>query len=121
LLFLDYAKNTLKWEVIPELVETMFYHQVYQYCGRIDVPFREIGQEAIHLVDIKTGAVPVHAKYQLEGYGEGLRSMGYYMAGLHVVNLPGNGQFKLVNYGSARDLSVFMACVTIENAKRGLI
>lgn len=124
--FSGYLKfiDDLKWKAVKELVEKPLYHSVYQYCGRIDVPFYNVdgGKEGgIDLVDIKTGSLPFHVKYQLEGYGELLRNAGYKIHNLWTLLLPGNGTYSLIHYGSARNLQVFMAGVTIENAKRGLI
>jgi len=108
-----------QWPPHNDLVEKKFYHSVYKYCGRIDVGFHY--KDGLDLVDVKTGSIPDHTKYQLEGYGELLRNAGYKVYNLWALNLPGDGTYKLKHYGSARNLSVFQAAVTIENAKRGLI
>ena len=109
----------MKWLPFIELIEKPLYHSIYKYCGRIDVPF--IHDDGLDLVDVKTGSIPFHTKYQLEAYGELLRNRGAKVYNLYALNLPGDGTYKLKHYGSARDLSVFQAAVTIENAKRGLI
>lgn len=116
--YLQFLQHT-GWKADTDLVEKMLYHSVYKYCGRIDVPFVTDG--GLNLVDVKTGSVPWHTKYQLEGYGELLRNAGRKIMNLYALNLPGDGTYKLIHFGSARNLSVFQAATTIMNAKLGLI
>lgn len=118
--YLKFLKEVRYTNVVcKDLVEKKLYHSIYQYCGRLDLAFTT--DSGLNVFDIKTGSVPWHTKYQLEGYGELIRYAGYKVHKLYALHLPGNGTYKMIQYGSARDLSVFQAATTIMNAKLGLI
>lgn len=57
----------------PTLIEQRIDDHVHHYSGRLDRVGTRRGQTSLTIIDLKTGAVPDYAKYQLAAYAHGLR------------------------------------------------
>jgi hypothetical protein len=103
----------------PTDIELQLFHPVYKYAGRIDrVGFS--GKDKI-LLDIKSGTKQKTHAYQTAAYEElfnyDKKKKEFLIKKRWTVYLSEDG-YKVEPYLSPNDRNIFLACLTIYNAKR---
>lgn len=102
---------------IPMYIEHRVYSENYGYCGTIDRHglMTKLSGSPGAVIDIKTPVQlgPV-VGLQLAAYQEALRCHGIFRDLRFVVQLRGDGQYRLVPYIDKRDFGVFIALITLK-------
>ena len=94
--------------------ELALYSKTYKYAGTMDKVGILYGKESI--IDLKTNSVPNWGGIQLSGYNELFPGRAFNRYGLA---LKEDGSYRLVPFDNFRDRVVFLAAVTVYNAKHG--
>lgn len=109
-----WAKFREERTFVPTLIEWQGYHPTLGFCGTVD---REgTCGDSLEQLDIKTGTEEKWHRYQTAGYWILRQNKD---AARGCVYISEDGTYRKVMHEDPSDIRVFMAALTIYNAKRG--
>lgn len=108
-------RREVPWKIVG--MEKRVFHPVHRYAGTYDRLFET--PTGLALVDLKSGAsYPSHGP-QTAAYAEAHRAeTGQHVAERYVLQVDGNGRYKLTRHADATDLPVFLSALTIYRYKQ---
>jgi RecB family exonuclease len=93
---------------------------VMGYAGTLDLRGRFRSQASgVDVVDIKTGAIPAWVGYQTAAYARCIDGTATARARRWALNLRADGTYRLEPLTKRTDTQVFLAALTVAQAKRG--
>lgn len=118
-----YVDSYLGWRddagFVPSLVEAVVVHQLYRFCGTMDVEGL-LGVDPAAIVDLKSGRMEAWHALQTAGYGLARtnrvsRDLGRSRHSLYLDK--GGARAKLVTWDDPQDVDVFLAALTANRWK----
>lgn len=105
-----------------EAVEERVCDPVLGYAGTLDLRGRFLRfADGVDVIDIKTGAVPSSVGYQTAAYARCVDGTATVLARRWALNLRTDGAYRLEPLTKRTDVKVFLAALTVAQAKRGWV
>jgi hypothetical protein len=103
--------------------EERLFDEALGVAGTLDIrgrfPRPALRHPGVDIIDIKTGSLPSWVGYQTAGYARMLpRELGA-VRWRWALHLQGDGTYRLIQLDKRTDEAVFLAAVTVAQAKRG--